>query len=323
MPVRKTYKQEIRDFKFPNERLRIRRYDKVRYSVPRNQHSEYCSLDRGVPDKLVLRIEELGKESPPLFYRHDFEHQFQEKGLYHIYCPDNPGIRQQIIVEENQSNQSDYSIAELSDANEDNKVFFTQRQVKGDGQLICFKNLKGQNFAQISECLTKLKEGCPIQVIKTQYSQFFDYERIMGSFEQKRANDHSNSDSSNHRSLQQISDHSKCDSSFSELDNQPATPTTPQFCSIESSYELKKLSLMNPDLVFNILLKLKQKYQGKPFKCDSTDLASKSVEQLTLRVKEERADIDDQVYLPNRHSKDALDTAMKIMQSRFNWSSLN
>ena len=317
MPVRKTYKQEIRDFKFPSERLRIRRYDKVLYSVTRNHHSEYFSLDQRVQEKLVLRIKELGKESPPLFYRHDFEYQFQEKGLYHIYCPDNPDIRQQILVEESKSNESDFSNWDLSDSNDNGQPLLMSRHSKGDKQLICFRNIKGQNFSQISDCLTLLRDGCPIQALKAQYSQFFDSERDAGSFERQSEKYHLNPSSIHERSQNNSDENSKWYSSSADLKKNLSLNRSHSEHSIDS-FELKKLSLKNPDLVSRIFLKLKQKYQTQQFKGNSDTLSGNSVKQLALRVRDERMGMEDQVFLPHRHSSDILQNALKVMQSRFN-----
>ena len=328
MSTRKIYRQEIRNLKFTNDKLRLKRNDAVIYTVGQNNQSQYSSLYKDMSRFFIIYVEEHSKESPPLFFGDNFEYHFREEGLYTIYCLNYPKIRQQIVVEGEHFMHTEETISLQTESlfsQTESDLFDLPRsslflQSEESSQLFPPISMRAKNISDISKCLKLLQNGSNVEGIKEQFADLFDenpefvldpcttkdlnlkHERI---FENKVCSIHEtrseNADNDYENGLE--SDH---------MQPEPKSPS-----SFEDMYHVYKINRDNPDSLFSILTNLKRRYEPEIMPEDSSSKLFSSLDDLAQFVHREDHPDPKKVYRPSGHKYRTLKRAYAHMQAQF------
>lgn len=328
MSTRKFYRQEIRNFKFTNEKLRLKRNDVVAYTVGQNNQSQYSSLYKDTSRFFIIYVEEHSKESPPLFFGDSFEYQFKEEGLYTIYCLNYPKIRQQIVVEDEAFRDTEESISLQTESlfsQAESDIFDQPRsslflQSEESSQLFPLSNMRTKNISDISECLKLLQNGSNVDGIKEKFADLFDESSqfVLDPCHFKDLNLKLERDSE-----KKICSIHETRSENAEIDDEqciePEDLNTglKSPASFEDMYHVYKINRENPDSLFSIFTNLKRRYEREIIPEDASSKLFSSLEDLAQFVHNEESQEPEKVYLPSGHKSRALKRAYASMQARF------
>jgi hypothetical protein len=329
MSTRKLYQQEIRNFKFTNEKLRLKRNDTVAYTVGQNNQSQYSSLYKDTSRFFIIYVEEHSKESPPLFFGDSFAYHFREEGLYTIYCLNYPKIRQQIVVEGEAFRETEESISLQTESlfsQADSDMFDQPRsslflQSEESSQLFLTSNLRTKNISDISECLKLLQTGSSVDGIKERYADLFDetpqFVLDHGLFKDLNSNIHLPPNDKVCSIHETRSENADLDAEGEPIDPEDLQPTLKSPASFEDMYHVYKINRENPDSLFSIFTNLKRRYEREVVPENTACKVFGSLDDLAHFVHHEDSEEPEKVYLPRGHKPRAIKRAFASLQARF------
>lgn len=330
----KTHVQEIKGLKFPAETLKIALRDSIRYKISAQQVCEYSSLYSQQTRFFILYIEEVNKESPPLFKEDVYEYKFIEPGIYTVCCLNYPKLRQTVIVEaekgfgnengicsvENLSEisqmESEVSVSTLNQESmffqsEENSNLMSLKkedrifQGEETRNISSLKSVGGNNFRSIGSCLELLSKGATSESVLTKFPELF--EDNCGSTERsgwKKTNDDLGK-SEEVNSLFDESAFAQIKSIGKEAENERG---------FEKIYSVYKINKEKPDNLFKIFSRLKNDFEGESEKDESK---YRNVEELKNGVLD-GIDLESlKPVFPNGFRSRKLRRAITQMEKRF------
>ena len=225
--------EEIRNLSFAHDSLKIKKNDVVEYYVARQHQSSYNSLYKEVNRFLLLQVEEVDVESPPLYQNQSFSYRFREAGMYTVSCLNYPKLRQIVMVEDRESS----SLIDCKGSDVGSMVSCTARNslfMHSDNQMTDVLDASiEQEFNDISECLHLMKDGCPAFSIKNKFNELFE--------ENQKANSATFLNDLQSPAVAQV-----------------LKPSANGTCEADDLFRVHQLNKLSPNNLFVLLTKLKQ-----------------------------------------------------------------
>ena len=329
----KTHIQEIKSINFEQEHLKISLNDSICYRVATQKISDYSSLYGTKSRFFILYIEEINRESPPLFTHDTFEYKFIEPGIYSVSCLNYPKMRQTVVVDHEREfprEQSSYADDNLSDMSQleseasscvnNQDILFMQSE---DGSNLKFqkdlnhtsvdnlsnfnsvKDLKCSNLKNIGNCLKLISEGIPVENIVDKYPELFDNQSEFECTKNDTKDDlliendaNSMFDQDAFNKIKEIGKGQKSQRDFEKI------------------YEVYKINKQNPDNLFKIFTRLKNDFEGQN-DADLEEDVYKSIEDAHTKIFS-GVDLDKiKPGFPQGHRSRKLRRALAVLEKRF------
>lgn len=277
--------QEIKGFKFSTEKLKISLNDTVRYTIAPHPTSTYSSLYNQNNRFFILYIEEVNKESPPLFTDTIYEYKFIESGTYTVSCLNYPKLQQTIIVEEEGvvQNEGNFTCvdnlseisqmeSEISSSVNNQESLFMQSEENSNmmslrkdnnyfqndesTKILSFNNQKSSNFKNIGSCLELITKGVSTEAVMSKFPEIFDE----NNDEDEKTSNLKNKTTDDFSVLNDVNSMFD-ESAFAEV--KAIGKSNENQLGFEKIYSVYKINKEKPDNLFKIFSRLKNELEVK------------------------------------------------------------